>query len=64
MSNKRATVNLMVGALSGLGQIEVQRGIGDAALKAFVGVLEVYPHLSGIKELVRKLHDVVRGREL
>jgi lipoprotein NlpI len=52
------------GALSGLGQIELQRGNGDAALKAFESVLEVHPHLPGIAELVRKLGDEVRGREL
>ena len=52
------------GALSGLGQIELQRGNGDAALKAFESVLEVHPHLPGITELVRKLGDEVRGREL
>jgi len=52
------------GALSGLGQIELQRGNGDAALKAFESVLEVHPHLPGIEALVRKLGDEVRGREL
>ena len=35
------------GALSGLGQIELLRGNGDAALKAFEGALRVHPGMSG-----------------
>lgn len=52
------------GALSGLGQIELLRGNGEAALRAFQGALEAHPHLPGIGALVRKLNDEVRGREL
>ena len=36
------------GALSGLGQIELLRGNGDAALNAFERALEVHPKLPGI----------------
>ena len=52
------------GALSGLGQIELLRGNGEAALRALQGALEAHPHLPGIGALVRKLNDEVRGREL
>ncbi|MFB0923353.1 MAG: tetratricopeptide repeat protein [Alphaproteobacteria bacterium] len=52
------------GALSGLGQIELLRGNGDAALKAFEGALRVHPGMSGIQPLIDKLEDEVRGRPL
>lgn len=52
------------GALSGLGQIELLRGNGDAALKAFEGALEVHPQLPGIEGLIRELEETVHGREL
>jgi cytochrome c-type biogenesis protein CcmH/NrfG len=52
------------GALSGLGQIELLRGNGDAALKAFEGALRVHPGMSGIQALIDKLEDEVRGRPL
>jgi len=52
------------GALSGLGQIELLRGNGDAALNAFERALEVHPKLPGIGRLIKKLEDDVRGRPL
>ncbi len=52
------------GALSGLGQIELLLGKGDAALKAFEGALRVHPGMSGIQALIDKLEDEVRGRPL
>lgn len=52
------------GALSGLGQIELLRGNGDAALNAFERAVEVHPKLRGIDTLIRKLENDVRGRAL
>ena len=52
------------GGLSGLGQIALLRGNGDAALKAFEGALRVHPGMSGIQPLIDKLEDEVRGRPL
>lgn len=52
------------GALSGLGQIELLRGNGDAALNAFERARAVHPKLRGIGTLIKKLEDDVRGRSL
>ena len=52
------------GALSGLGQIELLRGNGDAALEAFEAARAVHPQLPGIAALIRKLEVEVRGRKL
>ncbi len=52
------------GALSGLGQIELLRGNGDAALEAFEAARAVHPQLPGIEALIRKLEVEVRGRKL
>lgn len=52
------------GALSGLGQIELLRGNGDAALEAFEAARAVHPQLPGIEALIRRLEDEVRGRKL
>ena len=52
------------GALSGLGQIEMLRGNGDAALKAFESAVKVHPRLSGMQDLIRDLKQRVRGQEL
>lgn len=52
------------GALSGLGQIEMLRGNGDAALKAFEGAVKVHPRLPGMQDLIRDLKHRVRGQEL
>ncbi len=43
------------GALSGLGQIELQQGDPEAALSAFEAALQVHPHLPGTRELIRQL---------
>ena len=52
------------GALSGLGQIEMLRGNGDAALKAFESAVKVHPRLAGMQALIRDLTQRVRGQEL
>ena len=52
------------GALSGLGQIEMLRGDGDAALKAFEDAVKVHPRLAGMHALIRDLKQRVRGQEL
>lgn len=52
------------GALSGLGQIELLRGNGDAALKAFEAARAVHPQLPGLGDLIRKLENEVRGQKL
>jgi len=52
------------GALSGLGQIQLLRGNGDAALEAFEAARAVHPQLPGIEALIRRLEDEVRGRKL
>lgn len=52
------------GALSGLGQIEILRGNGEAALRAFERAVEVHPRLPGIPDLIRDLKLRVRGQEL
>lgn len=52
------------GALSGLGQIEMIRGNGDAAIAAFENALQVHPKMGGIRELIRALKQQVRGQEL
>jgi tetratricopeptide (TPR) repeat protein len=52
------------GALSGLGQIEMLRGNGDAALKAFEDVVRVHPRMAGMHALIRDLKQRVRGQEL
>lgn len=52
------------GALSGLGQIEILRGNGEAALIAFENAVKVHPRLAGIPELIRDLKQRVRGQEL
>lgn len=52
------------GALSGLGQIEILRGNGDAALKAFENAVKVHPRLAGMQDLIRDLKQRVRGQEL
>ena len=52
------------GALSGLGQIEMLRGNGEAAINAFEGALEYHPALPGLPELIESLEEAVRGREL
>jgi len=52
------------GALSGLGQIEILRGNGEAALRAFERAVEVHPRLPGISDLIRNLKLRVRGQEL
>jgi len=52
------------GALSGLGQIEMLRGNGDAALKAFEDAVKVHPRLAGMHDLIRDLKQRVRGQEL
>ena len=43
------------GALSGLGQIEMQRGDPEAALSAFEAALQVHPHLPGTLGVIRQL---------
>jgi Flp pilus assembly protein TadD len=52
------------GALSGLGQIEMLRGNGDAALKAFEDAVKVHPRMEGMPALIRDLKQRVRGQEL
>lgn len=52
------------GALSGLGQIEMLRGNGDGALKAFEAAVKVHPGLAGMHALIRDLKQRVRGQEL
>ncbi|MBO6783524.1 MAG: tetratricopeptide repeat protein [Alphaproteobacteria bacterium] len=52
------------GALSGLGQIELLRGNGEAAIEAFQGALDIHPYLPGLPELIESLEETVRGREL
>lgn len=52
------------GALSGLGQIELLRGNGDAALQAFENALAVHPRLAGMDTLIRELKQQVRGQAL
>jgi cytochrome c-type biogenesis protein CcmH/NrfG len=52
------------GALSGLGQIEMLRGNGDAALLAFERALALHPRLPGIRALIDELNQRVRGTEL
>ena len=52
------------GALSGLGQIELIRGNGDAAIEAFEAALEVHPQLAGLRDLIRQIERRVRGQEL
>ena len=43
------------GALSGLGQIEMQRGDPEAALSAFEAAVQVHPHLSGTRSVIQQL---------
>ncbi len=43
------------GALSGLGQIELQRGQPEAALDAFEAALQVHPHLPGTRGIIERL---------
>ena len=53
-----ATLNLEprhFGALSGLGQIELQRGDPEAALAAFEAALLVHPHLPGTRDIIERL---------
>lgn len=52
------------GALSGLGQIELLRGNGDAALRAFENALAVHPRLNGMEQIIRDLKQRVRGQAL
>lgn len=52
------------GALSGLGQIELLRGNGDAALEAFEAARAVHPQLPGIGDLIRTLEIELRGQKL
>lgn len=52
------------GALSGLGQIEMLRGNGDAALKAFESAVALHPRLAGMESLIRDLKQRVRGQAL
>ena len=52
------------GALSGLGQIELLRGNGEAAIAAFEDALRLHPLLPGLPELIESLEETVRGREL
>lgn len=52
------------GALSGLGQIELIRGNGDAAIRAFEGALKVHPQLAGLRDLIGQIKRRVRGQEL
>jgi tetratricopeptide (TPR) repeat protein len=52
------------GALSGLGQIEMLRGNGDAALSAFQCAIEVHPRLQGMRALINELKQRVRGTDL
>ena len=52
------------GELRGLGQIEMLRGNGDAALKAFEDAVKVHPRLAGMHDLIRDLKQRVRGQEL
>lgn len=43
------------GALSGLGQIQLQRGDPEAALAAFEAALQVHPHLPGTRGIIKQL---------
>ncbi|MCZ6588918.1 MAG: tetratricopeptide repeat protein [Alphaproteobacteria bacterium] len=43
------------GALSGLGQIELQLGDPAAALSAFEAALLMHPHLPGTRDLIKQL---------
>ena len=52
------------GALSGLGQIELLRGNGEAAIAAFRDALDIHPFLPGLPALIESLEETVRGREL
>ncbi len=52
------------GALSGLGQIEMQRGDPEAALAAFEAALQVHPHLPGTRGLVDRLRQELGRRSL
>jgi len=52
------------GALSGLGLIYLALGDDAAALKAFEAALAIHPHMSGVRERVRALRILVRGRAI
>ena len=52
------------GALSGLGQIELQRGDREEALKAFEHALDANPHLAGARKMAARLRAQKAGREL
>lgn len=43
------------GALSGLGQIQMQRGDPEAALSAFEAAVRMHPHLPGTRGIIRQL---------
>ena len=43
------------GALSGLGQIQMQRGDPEAALSAFEAALRMHPHLPGTRGIIQQL---------
>lgn len=52
------------GALSGLGQIELQRGHPEAALAAFEAALRVHPHLPGTRTVIDRLRRELGRRSL
>lgn len=52
------------GALSGLGMIMRELGDDGGALSAFREALKYHPHLSGAREAVGVLIDIVEGREI
>lgn len=43
------------GALSGLGQIQMQRGDPEAALSAFEAAVRMHPHLPGTRGVIQQL---------
>jgi len=52
------------GALSGAGQIHLQRGLLRPAYEAFRRALEINPHLEGPRMFIEMLRDEVLGTEL
>ena len=52
------------GALSGAGQIHLQRGLLRPAYEAFRRALEINPHRDGARMFIEMLRDEVLGKEL
>jgi len=52
------------GALSGLGMIEAERKNYPAALAAYRRALEANPHLTGVRDQIEILRNLVEGRKI